>query len=137
MGGITLKPNSEQSKPDLNRLLQYHDFFHSKDNIFYSSINGYWVESKEILAFRRDVYDSGFLIIFNWSDWLNKNEIFKNLEGIKDYILNADLETLRKLMTSYIRGDRFTEGLFLRACNNGNIALILERIKELKLQTQE
>jgi len=54
--------------------------------------------------------DTGFLMVFNWHEWLDRNEGFKDLnKDIQEEIKYADLETLRKLMTSYVRGDRFNE----------------------------
>ena len=56
------------------------------------------------------LFETGFLMVFNWYEWLNRNEVFKDLDkDIHEEIKYADLETLRKLMTSYVRGDRFNE----------------------------
>ena len=68
-------------------------------------------ESQEIGSFRKALDDVGFLMVFNWSDWLMENEIYRNLDHeVDSSIMNADLTTLRKLMTSYIRGIDLTKG---------------------------
>lgn len=45
--------------------------------------------------------------------------------------MKVDLDTLRKLMTSYIRGDRFTDGLFEEVIISGHVTKILTRLREL------
>ena len=66
--------------------------------------------------------DTGFLMVFNWHEWLDRNEGFKDLnKDIQEEIKYADLETLRKLMTSYVRGDRFNEGLLERIVADGKL----------------
>ena len=73
------------------------------------------------------------MLVFDWIAWINQHELYKDLENhIDDQLMNSDLETLRKLMTSYIHGDRFNEGLFLKAVMTGKVGIILERLKELK-----
>lgn len=37
-------------------------------------------ESQEIGSFRKALDDVGFLMVFNWSDWLMENEIYRNLD---------------------------------------------------------
>lgn len=125
--------NSEITSIELDRLLEFLDFFQNPNSIFYNQINGYRCESPEVQSFREVLSDIGFLLVFDWSKWINENEIYKDVDNdIDDNIKNAGLETLRKLMTSYIRGDRFNEGLFIHVIVNGKIAKILLRLKELK-----
>lgn len=82
--------------------------------------------------------DIGFLMVFNWHEWLNRNEGFKDLnKDIQEEIKYADLETLRKLMTSYVRGDRFNEGLLERIVADGKLQCILQRLREIKEQLEE
>jgi len=82
--------------------------------------------------------DTGFLMVFNWHEWLDRNEGFKDLnKDIQEEIKYADLETLRKLMTSYVRGDRFNEGLLERMVTDGKLHCILQRLREIKEQLEE
>ena len=82
--------------------------------------------------------DTGFLMVFNWHEWLNRNEVFQDLnKDIHEEIKSADLETLRKLMTSYVRGDRFNEGLLERIIVDGKLHCILQRLREIKEQLEE
>ncbi|WP_261378267.1 DUF6508 domain-containing protein [Paenibacillus agilis] len=85
------------------------------------------------MEFRKALTETRFLIVFNWLDWLNEHEIYKDTgKDIITPIRNADMDTLRKLMTSYIRGDRFNEGLFIAVMKNGTVEAILKRVKELQ-----
>lgn|GEM_PF-2358877 len=82
--------------------------------------------------------DTGFLMVFNWHEWLDRNEVFQDLnKDIQEEIKYADLETLRKLMTSYVRGDRFNEGLLERIIVDGKLHCILQRLREIKEQLEE
>ena len=84
------------------------------------------------------LFETGFLMVFNWHEWLNRNEVFQDLnKDIHEEIKSADLETLRKLMTSYVRGDRFNEGLLERIIVDGKLHCILQRLREIKEQLEE
>jgi hypothetical protein len=81
------------------------------------------------------LFETGFLMVFNWHEWLNRNEVFQDLNrDIHEEIKSADLETLRKLMTSYVRGDRFSEGLLERIVADGKLHCILSRLQEIRNQ---
>ncbi|OPA75355.1 hypothetical protein BVG16_22460 [Paenibacillus selenitireducens] len=118
--------NSVITNIEMNKLLKYLEFFQNPNSIFYNEIDGYKCETQEVMSFRD-------LMVFDWSQWINDNKVYKDVGNrIDDNLMNVDLETLRKLMTSYIRGDRFSEGLFIDVILNGTIAKILLRLKELK-----
>ncbi|WP_242615153.1 DUF6508 domain-containing protein [Paenibacillus solani] len=118
---------------DMDRLLSYLDYFQDLDSVFGYEANGYMCQSQEVRNFCTTLDDVGFLQVFNWHEWLAQHEVYKDLDHpIASSIMNADLDTLRKLMTSYIRGDRFNEGLFIEVCRKGHIASILLRLRELR-----
>ncbi|NWL88434.1 MULTISPECIES: DUF6508 domain-containing protein [unclassified Paenibacillus] len=126
---MTHKMMTEQ---EINKLLSYLDFFQDSGSVFFTEVNGYYRESEEVLRFREALNETGFLLVFDWKTWLHEHEVYKDIShDIQDQIRNADIEILRKLMTSYIRGDRFNEGLFISTIVNGHIANILLRLKEL------
>lgn len=117
---------------ELNKLVKYLDFFQRLDAMSNEEKKLYMLECKEIQVFREELYNTAFLIVFDWKSWLNQNEMYKNIANdIEEHVMNADLETLQKLMTSYIRGDRFTEGLFEGVIINGHVTKILTRLREL------
>lgn len=122
------------SNEEINELLNYLGFFQDSKSIFFKEKNGYQLESQEVRSFREKINDTGFLLVFDWIQWIDDNKIYKDLDNsnIHEKIMSADLVTLRKLMTSYIRGDRFNEGLFIAVILKGHITKILLRLKELK-----
>lgn len=125
--------DSDLTASDVERLLPYLEYFQNSGSVFYHDVNGYRCESKEIGSFRKALDDVGFLMVFNWSEWLAENEFYRDLDiPVGSSIRSADLVTLRKLMTCYVRGDRFNEGLFLSVCMKGHVAEILLRLRELK-----
>ena len=46
--------------------------------------------------------------------------------------IDADLLTLRRLLTTHVRADRFTEGHLAAELENGHICAILEQLEELR-----
>jgi hypothetical protein len=49
-------------------------------------------------------------------------------------IESLDLEGIRKLLTTHIRGDRFSDGHLLKMLRSNTITKILERLKVLREQ---
>lgn len=124
--------SKDLSISDINKLLHFLDFFSEPPDSLYREVNGYRCEAETMLAFRRALDETGFPIVFDWSQWIRDHEMYQNINmDIEEQIMHADLETLRKLMTSYIRGDRFNEGLFLAAATGGKIKQMLLRLQEL------
>lgn len=119
---------------EIKELLKHLDYFQDSKSNFFTEKNGYRLESQEVIRFREVLNDTGFLMIFDWGQWLDENKIYKDINnlGIHERIMSADLVTLRKLMTSYIRGDRFNEGLFIAVILKGHVTKILLRLQELK-----
>ncbi|GIP53640.1 MULTISPECIES: DUF6508 domain-containing protein [Paenibacillus] len=124
--------NGSITKEEIKILIDYLEFFQNTDSIFFTVEKGYWVESSEVSEFRKQLSDTNFLIVFDWVQWISDNKEFKDINNdLYSEIMNADLETLRKLMTSYIRGDRFNEGLFINVILKGHVTNILLRLQEL------
>ena len=123
---------SEIKFEELNRLVGFLDFFQRVDALMSEEEKRDMLECEEIMEFYEELYNTGFLLVFDWKSWLDQNEIYKNIaNNIEEHVTKADLNTLRKLMTSYIRGDRFTEGLFEGVILNGHVTKILTRLKKL------
>lgn len=123
---------SEIKLEELNKLVKFLDFFQRLDELSSKEEKRYMLECDEIREFHEELCNTGFLIIFDWKSWLNQNEIYKNIANdIEEHLMKADLDTLRKLTTSYIRGNRFTEGLFEGVIINGHVTKILTRLREL------
>lgn len=66
------------------------------------------------------VYDSGFVFPFDWGGW--------NWRGALEEIDTAKVLTLRKLMTAFVRGDRFSGGAMPGLCSDGSVQRVLRRL---------
>lgn len=75
-----------------------------------------------------------FPIRFDWPQWLTEA---KTLERNPTLIAKADLLTLRKLVTYYLRTERFTRGTLAQILDNGQLLRILQRLAELNSETLE
>lgn len=71
---------------------------------------------------------SKFPLRFDWPQWL---EEFKALDCNPERVAQADLLTLRKLVTFYLRTERFTSGTLAKIIDNGQLLRIMRRLAEL------
>lgn len=123
---------SEIQFEEVHKLLKFLDFFQRIDASNNEEEKRDLLEREEIREFYNELCNTGFIIAFDWKSWLNQNEKYMNIENdIKEHVMKADIVTLRKLMTSYIRGDRYNEGLFNEVILKGHITKILTRLSEL------
>lgn len=123
---------SEIQYEEVHKLLKFLDFFQSLDATNNKEEKRDLLDREEIQEFYNVLCNTGFIIVFDWKNWLNQNEIFKNIANdIEEHLKKADITTLRKLMTSYIRGDRYNDGLFNEVILHGHITKILTRLSEL------
>ncbi len=119
---------------DIEKILKL--YASSKELVGADQIDGRLQELTHELL--QTLFETGFLMVFNWHEWLDRNEVFKDLnKDIHEEIESADLETLRRLMTCYVRGDRFNEGLLERIVADGKLQCILERLQEIRDQLEE
>ncbi|MBE9917778.1 hypothetical protein G8C92_27640 [Paenibacillus donghaensis] len=126
------------TQKEADRLLPYLEIFQDPGQILYTQLNGYICEAEPIGAFRKELEETGFLMVFDWKSWIGEHEMYKDVrQNIQPHIMSSDVETLRKLLTSYVRGDRFSEGLFVEVVTNGKVVQILERLKELRSSLPE
>ncbi|HEV8293657.1 MAG TPA: DUF6508 domain-containing protein [Tepidisphaeraceae bacterium] len=71
------------------------------------------------------VYSSGFVYPFDWPHW-------EEVRSMKpEDAARADMLTLRKLMTAFVRNDRFCGGAMADKCAHGWIEAILRRLQVL------
>lgn len=83
----------------------------------------------EAVEFEQALYDHSWVIGFDWGAW---SQEARSYELDPEKVKRADLLTLRKLLTSHVRADRFCEGYFLRVLQSGLTTAILRRIAELR-----
>jgi hypothetical protein len=76
-----------------------------------------------------DVYESGLMLEFDWMEW-SRAEGTKS--ATKDAIACASEDNLRRLLTAWVRSDRFCGGSFSSLCTSGLIESVLRRLLRLK-----
>lgn len=124
-------------KQDIEQLLDFLPYF-SEEHEFGKWHGGkktesgaiqmpYVVYSDRVSAFRSLLYESNFMVVFDWGSWDEGRSIASDTTKIA----SVDLPTLRMLITAIVRNDRFCEGAFLSAIQNGLIATILKRLEVL------
>jgi len=115
-----------------DKVLSYIDYFStagekagtwvSKPHVF-----PYVNYSPEMISFIDEVYKTD-LIDIEYLSYL-ENHIPKE-SNLSDYIENADFQLLRAIITYYVRQERFQEGLWLGAVQDGILGKILLRMAD-------
>ncbi|MFH1071148.1 MAG: DUF6508 domain-containing protein [Candidatus Glassbacteria bacterium] len=89
----------------------------------------YWNYNDKLMAFVKALYDNHWIIDFDWTPWQPEaRKYWSDPELIRE----ADVSTLRKLLTIHVRKDRFCDGHLAQAIKCGQITAILKRIEALK-----
>ncbi|MEI6515770.1 MAG: DUF6508 domain-containing protein [bacterium] len=78
-----------------------------------------------VSGFMDACYKNGFVVKFNWEDWGPEAERYK---ADPDLLKNADLATLRRLITWHIRQNRFSRDHLATQIAQGHILAILRRL---------
>lgn len=100
------------------------------DEIEKGVINLPWEErSKEISDMISALYDQGFIEGCDWTSWQDMARVY--VENPTE-LAKADFDTLKKLLTTHIRKDRFCEGHFSEMIRCGHIRGVFERLAELR-----
>jgi hypothetical protein len=117
----------------MNKLLHFLEFFKS-DREKYSVANEVSMDpyrySEEIEKFIDLLYSESFIMAgFDWPSW--QEEAVKYFED-KSLIESADLETICKLLTTFIRKDRFSSGTVAELIDQDVFLHILKRLDQLQ-----
>lgn len=86
--------------------------------------------SKPAEAFVQMAYDADWMYSFSWMDWQGTKEA-RRLLSDPEFLANASVTQLSKLITLLIRRDRFVEGELLAAYDNGLLLGIVRRAVEI------
>lgn len=93
-----------------------------------SSTTPHEAHRREVADLIRDLYANGFIEAFDWSAWQHSAERYVADPG---HLAHARLGTLKRLLTTHVRKDRFREGHFASMVKRGHITAILERLLQL------
>lgn len=70
----------------------------------------------------------GWVVRFDWPAWLEESGF--DIHS-KEVLKEANLETIRKVITAHVRGDRFCEGHLLTMLEDGYFTALLKRIEQI------
>jgi hypothetical protein len=89
----------------------------------------YAVLAPEVDAFISRLYETEVVTGADWNTWLEEGGValYKDPERLA----TATLEDCRMLLIAHVRNDRFVEGHLLSILEDGHLAALLERIRDL------
>jgi ADP-ribosyl-[dinitrogen reductase] hydrolase len=87
----------------------------------------YFSYTSEVLDFIRTLSGNGFVQPFDWMKWREGVQLVNN----PALLSKSNLQTLRKLLTTHVRADRFTEGHLAAMFETGHLTMILKRMAEI------
>jgi hypothetical protein len=88
-----------------------------------------FLSSSQVNDFVQTLYQQGIIIVFDWTSWREQAQCYQADPGS---LAQADLLTLRKLLTTHVRSDRFLEGHLASVLESGLVTAILERMQQLR-----
>jgi hypothetical protein len=89
----------------------------------------HYIFSRIVDDFVKTLYDEEFLIVFDWCQWWPVAACYIDNPELLE---QANLLTLRKLLTLHIRADQFCEGHLAGVMRNGEITAILHRLQQIR-----
>ena len=88
------------------------------------TVLGWYVPGPGAEAFLADL--GGWVTPFDWMMWAS-SPAGQALLGHPDAVASTSVEDLRRLLTVYVRGERFGEGTLENAFNSGMLTAIVRR----------
>lgn len=83
----------------------------------------------QVQRFRNAIYATGFAFPFERVAW---EEQEGQIATSSDRIPGADLLTLRKILTAFVRQEEFLEGFIPIVCSDGSVQRVIERLRQLR-----
>jgi hypothetical protein len=91
---------------------------------------GYYTLSPEAYRFVTEMASVGLVYPFDWPSWASGEEGRRLLSG-PDAVAAATAAQLGKLLTTVVRGDRFSEGALASAYERGLLTAAARRARDL------
>ncbi|RMF04614.1 MAG: hypothetical protein D6768_02825 [Chloroflexi bacterium] len=122
---------SDLSLAQIDAVLRFLPLFEQPNFEF-----GHWQDygfqfSRQTTEFVETLSAQNFIIQFDWTNWQDSAEHYRSSPAALD---TANLLTLRKLLTTHVRADRFDEGHLAQMFEEGHITAILRRLEQLRNQ---
>lgn len=89
----------------------------------------YPVLAPELIDFAERLSRTGFLLPFDWTSWAGEAQKYVNDPA---RIPSASLTTLRKLLTTHVRADRFGGAHLIDLAEKGLLTAVLRRLVDLR-----
>lgn len=86
---------------------------------------GYPIYSKPIEEIVQSLHGLGVIVPFHWGEWHRTSPLFPSGTGLAE----APVADAARLATTYIRGERFSDGAVQQAITNGALLAILDRLR--------
>lgn len=90
----------------------------------------YCFMADDVQAFMEALYEHHWMYPFDWMNRLWQRRMFA-MRDDPARMARARLETMRKMLITYVRADRFCDGALVEAFEQGYIQAILRRVKEI------
>jgi hypothetical protein len=81
--------------------------------------------SDSVQAIIESLYELGVIVSFNWPEWHRTSPLFPAAAGLTE----APVADAARLATTYVRGERFSDGAIQQAIDNGAWLAILDRLR--------
>jgi O-acetyl-ADP-ribose deacetylase (regulator of RNase III) len=85
----------------------------------------YPLYSDSVQAIIEALYELGVIVSFNWPEWHRTSPLFPAAAGL----MEAPVADAARLATTYVRGERFSDGAIQQAIDNGAWLAILNRLR--------
>ncbi|WP_197259234.1 DUF6508 domain-containing protein [Paenibacillus dendritiformis] len=94
-----------------DQLLSYGDYFRSTDQPYFEITSSHYYKYSDTVSEFIDVLSNTEFLIdgLDWKAWIIENQL-QSVDEHGRFIERASVEELRKLMTAYVRQERFWEG---------------------------
>jgi len=127
-------PSESIDPAAIEAVVAFLPYFANRSNTFYEedesiSLFDPYRYAAEVDRFQRVLYESGFLAFaFDWIEWQNMAQAYVLYP---ERLAGADLTTLRMLLLTHIRKERFSSGHLAAMIDRGHILAILQRLDAL------
>ncbi len=142
--GVKVYPLSVDRVPtvaDLQAVAAFTDIFESDGFIAGEWVSGetaddgvvtlgFWSASGAVHDWHEAIYKNNVHLVFDWmtQEW---REVMRGFESDPSTLASADLETIRKVLTTISRADRFNEGYMGDCFDSGLAQAATRRLAEL------
>jgi hypothetical protein len=132
--GEAAAPRDAEAGAKIDALLRFLPVFEAADADhgewrLAGGVMPYLVTSEAVTGFVEALYGNGWVEPFDWGAW---QETAAGYAGSPERVATADIDTIRKLLTTHVRKDRFCEGHLVAMIASGHIAAVLRRLRDLR-----